>query len=200
MPTKEIRAPLKNEERRGFLASALGFIACSYHTPTLAEYQTSSIPEPASRENSIADQLMQLCSPANNAGTGLMADYFSTDDCSGNPIISRLDGPVEIDPSEAWPKDFPRAARWRGWIRPPLPGSYLFHMNHPLVNIFISRKLVSGSQGEEAFPLIFVAGKYYPISIEAHGINTLNSVCSLEWTTPHGMRFLIPRQLLYPPT
>jgi hypothetical protein len=46
------------------------------------------------------------------------------------------------------------------------------------------------------------AGRFYPVLIELKGLNpaAAQQRVRLEWTAPHGARYLIPRALLHQPT
>jgi len=152
------------------------------------------------KEGSRAEQSMRMCSSANGSGVGLLAEYFAADQCQGLPVLSRVEGPVEWDPAEVWPGTGPASARWRGWVKPPLPGNYKFHAAHPGARIVVARQAFVCEDDSSMEPISLEAGRYYPISLEIHGLRASTAFIRLEWTAPHGMQFLIPRSLLYLPT
>lgn len=156
--------------------------------------------EMALKESDRASQRMQLCSAANPIGVGLQGDYFATDDCTGSPIFSQIEGPVELDPNTVWPQGPPGSVRWSGWVKPPLPGKYAFHAEHPRATLVVARQLFQGGEGSTSDKIEMAAGRYYPLLLEVRGLNASVEGVILEWTAPHGMRFLIPRALLYLPT
>jgi hypothetical protein len=143
---------------------------------------------------------MQLCSASNSAGIGLIAEYFASDEFRNPPMFSRIDGPVFLDPSEFFSDRRPTAVRWRGWIKPPLSGEYSFHMKHSHIEIKISQAVVTESARGHLEPVTLSAGRYYPIYVEAKKISSITEGIGLEWTAPHGMRFIIPKSLLYTPS
>jgi hypothetical protein len=154
----------------------------------------------ALKESQRASNLMALCSAANSAGIGLRGEYFATEDCSGPAILSRVDGPVHLDPAEVWSHGSPSSARWRGWVKPPLPGKYAFHAKHPGATIVVAHQILQVADGSTTQEIEMAAGRYYPLLLEIHGLNASTDGVRLEWTAPHGMRFVIPRALLYLPT
>ena len=151
-------------------------------------------------ESTWADQSMQICSAVNGSGVGLLAEYFAADQCEGKPVLSRVEGPVEWDPTELWSDDGPASARWRGWVRPPLSGKYMFHAAHPGARIVVARRPFITRDESSMEPISMEAGRYYPIVLEVYALRASTAPIQLEWTAPHGMRFLIPRSLLYLPT
>jgi hypothetical protein len=44
------------------------------------------------------------------------------------------------------------------------------------------------------------SGRYYPILLEARRLDALNGRLKLEWTTPYGARYVVPRGLLFVPS
>ncbi|OYY65287.1 MAG: hypothetical protein B7Y51_03320 [Burkholderiales bacterium 28-67-8] len=154
----------------------------------------------ALKESERASNRMELCSAANPEGVGLQAEYFAAADCTGPAILSRVEGPVELDAATVWPQGSPGSARWRGWVKPPLPGKYVFHADHPGAKIVVARQVFQGGDDAISNQIELEAGRYYPVLLEVHGLNISMTGVRLEWTAPHGMRFVVPRALLYLPT
>lgn len=168
-----------------------------------ARSETDSVPIPSdvnATEGGRAEQSMRMCSAANGSGVGLLAEYFAADQCQGLPVLSRVEGPVEWDPGEVWSGTSPASARWRGWVKPPLPGTYTFHAAHPGARIVVARQALLNVADSKMEPISMEAGRYYPITLEVHALYKSPAFIRLEWTAPHGMKFLIPRSLLYLPT
>ena len=44
------------------------------------------------------------------------------------------------------------------------------------------------------------AGRYYPITIEARNLFAMQRRLRLEWMTPYGAKYVVPRGLLFLPT
>lgn len=147
-------------------------------------------------ERERAEQRMQTCSAANVAGVGLRAEFFSAPGFQGAPIVTRVDGPLELLPAD-WPAGGVRSARWRGWVRPPLPGRYAFHTNLPQARLVVARQEF-GAAAPAALDL--AAGRFYPVVLELARLDGPPPALRLEWTAPHGLRYLVPRGLLYLPT
>jgi hypothetical protein len=148
-----------------------------------------------------AAELAQLCSPDNVAGVGLRGQYFAQDQCRGKPLLVRTDAAVDFDPSLAWPQRLPRprSARWDGWIRPVMAGPYRFHLDVPHSEIEVAHQSLVGENADPRRPIELLAGRFYPIRLAVNKLPS-DGRLRLEWTAPHGARFLVPRALLYMPT
>lgn len=151
-------------------------------------------------EEILAAQREQVCSSRNKAGAGLRGQYFSVAGCAGDPRVTRLDGPVELEGTPDWPIGEIRSIRWQGWVRPPLPGRYFFHMDGQAADVTIGRVLVLERTSTQSVPIEFAAGRYYPVDVRVEARNPASLRARLSWTAPHGIKFLIPRASLYPPT
>jgi beta-glucosidase len=61
---------------------------------------------------------------------GLQAEYFTSNDLSGTPAVSRIDNQVDfdwdIDPIPVSSNQGGFSARWTGQIRPQITGDYVF--------------------------------------------------------------------------
>lgn len=200
MTKKQATANFSGVHRRGVLCAAVvGFLPC--FTAYASEAGPVSMQsDMALKESELASKRMELCSAANPTGLGLQGDYYEADDCTGPIILSRVEGPVQLDPAAVWPQKAPRSARWRGWIKPPLPGKYAFHADHPRAMIVVAHQVFNGGDGSALNQIEMAAGRYYPLVLEVHGLNVTVDEVRLEWTAPHGMRYLLPRALMYLPT
>jgi hypothetical protein len=145
-----------------------------------------------------------LCTSANARGVGLRGEYFARSGFLGGTLLARTDSTIDFDSSLGWPSDhateMPKSARWTGWVRAPITGRYKFHVEPHDALVTISRVRVAGNTSSADASLELIAGRFYPISVEVDRIDPLNSSIRLEWTAPHGARFIIPRSLLNPPT
>jgi hypothetical protein len=142
-----------------------------------------------------------LCSAANAAGVGLRGEYFAAERCAGAPLLVRLDGAIDFDGSFDLPAGSQaraRSVRWSGWVKPPLSGRYRFHAGSPDARIVVARQPLAGPDAAPDVELS--AGRFYPILVEVDRIAAAEARIRLEWTAPHGARFLVPRALLYLPT
>jgi hypothetical protein len=141
------------------------------------------------------------CSSRNAVGVGLKGDYFSQPALKGEVVLSRIDSTVDFDESLEWPADRsatrPLSVRWQGWVKVPLSGRYRFH-GGPAANILVSGLPMAGGAAAADASLDMAVGRFYPIVMEVD----LNSTApvQLEWTAPHGVRYVIPRALLFLPT
>jgi len=150
-----------------------------------------------------AEQKGQLCSGANVTGTGLRGDYFDNDRWQGAPALSRLDATLDFDKTLDWPPERgapPKSVRWSGWIKPPLTGRYRFHLDWPGAHISIGREDMLGGNAKPGASVVLSAGRFYPILVEVPHTSGLSRGARLEWTGPHGLRFPLPKSLLFPPT
>lgn len=165
------------------------------------EATASAVPTPQDLEPSA--QRSELCSGANVVGVGLKAEYFAESGWRGAPVLSRTETSVDFmgladlpEPLRATP---PRAVRWSGWVKAPTNGVYRFHVQPGQARVTISRLDVqAGSAQTQGVDM--VAGRFYPITVELDGLDEAVWPVRLEWTAPHGARYLIPRALLNLPT
>ena len=198
--------PRSSEAFHGFNARRRLLMAatCALSLPwSGARSETVALPtrnDLNAKEGARAQQSMQMCSSANGSGVGLLAEYFAADHCEGTPVLSRVEGPVEWDPTEPWSDSRPASARWRGWVKPPLPGNYRFHAGHPDARIVVARQPFLTGDESSMEPISLEAGRFYPITLEVYALHASTAPIRLEWTAPHGMQFLIPRSLSYLPT
>jgi hypothetical protein len=145
-----------------------------------------------------------LCSPSNALGVGLRGEYFDEVNWQGARLLTRVDPVVDFDASLDWPAGEarrPLSARWTGWIKAPISGSYRFHVDASGARVVVALQTLSGEGAPPAAEIKLDAGRFYPVSIEIArlGIPAGKRV-TLEWTAPYGARFLVPRALLHLPT
>ena len=144
-----------------------------------------------------------LCSSSNAKGEGLRGSYFHQVLDQGKPVLVRTDGVIDFDASFDWPGltpgPRPVSARWQGWVKPMVSGRYKFHADQPTANITVARQLMTGPRAQANASIELVAGRFYPITMEVRRLDRINGRLRLEWTTPYGARFVIPRALLFMP-
>ncbi|HEX6707041.1 MAG TPA: PA14 domain-containing protein [Albitalea sp.] len=188
--------------RRAFLAIAAGAGATLLLQRDVGGLRRASSNHLAEAELEHAAQRAALCSSANVAGVGLRGEYFADEGCRGPALLIRQDATIDFDASLDWPAERrdqrPRSVRWTGWVKPPLPGRYRFHPGTSEAQVQVSRQRVAGPDADDGIEL--AAGRFYPIAIELDRIAPGAADVRLEWTAPHGARFLVPRALLYLPT
>lgn len=160
---------------------------------------------PLEAESHYAAQRADLCGAGNAIGVGLKGEYFSAPDYAGKLNLTRTDKLIDFDSSfDAGPElalGKPRSVRWTGWIKPPLSGRYRFHLDAPGATVTIARQIVSGPGAQPEASVEMAIGRFYPITIEVRNVDpTYAGRWSLEWTAPHGMRYVVPTALLFMPT
>lgn len=156
-------------------------------------------------ELSRADARADLCTAANAVGVGLRGEYFSEEFMRGSTLLVRVDTVVDFDmgslrsPSgQTEPKV--ASVRWSGWIKPPLSGMYRFHADTPHMRVMVARNVVAGEGAQGDAKLDLAAGRFYPIEVIVTKLGEAGTTVKLEWTAPHGARYLVPRALLHLPT
>jgi PA14 domain len=144
---------------------------------------------------------MELCSARNAVGVGLRGEYFASREFQGRPVMVRLDPVIDFGDDWELPPNLTDqrigSVRWYGWVKAPLSGSYRFHVHAPGGRILVSQGDVTAGR-----PFEMVAGRFYPVQIEWRdlGPHRVVRTVRLEWTAPHGARYLVPRALLFQPT
>lgn len=146
-----------------------------------------------------------VCSARNPAGVGLRGEYFAAEGMQGAPMLVRVDGVLDFDNSLDWPAEKsaqrPRSVRWTGWVKAPLSGAYHFHGSVPHMRVTVARDIVAGVDAPPGAQITMVAGRYYPLTIELDRVPVGDMrPIRLQWTAPHGSRYIPPRALLYQPT
>lgn len=155
-----------------------------------------------------AAERADLCTAANATGVGLRGEYFSNALAQGAPKLVRVDEVIDFDRSSI--TGLPEIAtqpvssvRWSGWIKAPFTGAYHFHADTPNMRITVANKLVAGGGAtapEQKFDM--AAGRFYPIEVVVTQVTNSDSDARirLEWTAPHGARYVVPKALLHLPT
>lgn len=69
---------------------------------------------------------------------------------------------------------------------------------------FVSSSLYSicAPWGVDLISVSLKSGRYHPVVMEVPDLDVpvFDGVIKFEWTSPHGVRFLVPRALLYLPS
>jgi hypothetical protein len=150
-----------------------------------------------------ADERADICTAANAVGVGLRGEYFSEASLRGPASLVRVDSVVDFSPSMDWPTGIaarPASVRWSGWIKPPLSGRYRFHADAPNMKVLVARNLVAGVGAAPDGIVDMAAGRFYPIEIIVSQITNSDARIRLEWTAPHGARYVVPKALLHLPS
>jgi hypothetical protein len=151
-----------------------------------------------------ADMRANLCTGSNAVGAGLRGEYFAGAIGVGEPVLVRVDSPMHFDAGLNWPDNLsvarPGSVRWSGWIKAPLAGGYRFHADTPGMRVSVANQVVAGAGAAAAEAVPMVAGRFYPITVELITVPADLGEVKLEWTAPHGARYLVPRSLLFLPT
>jgi hypothetical protein len=154
-------------------------------------------------ERKYAQQRADLCGAGNAVGVGLKGEYFADTGMTGPVLLSRVDRFVDFDGQFDWPADQsarPQSARWSGWIKPPLAGKYRFHADAPGMKVMVANQFVAGDGAPADAAVAMALGRFYPITIEARRLDpAFAGRWRLEWTAPHGMRYVVPTALLFMP-
>lgn len=151
-----------------------------------------------------AQQRADLCGAGNAVGVGLRGEYFDQPDLSGTLLLSRVDRTIDFDAQLEWPSNQPtlaRSARWSGWIKPPLAGVFRFHADAPGMRVSVAHRPVAGADvPAQANGVEMALGRFYPLLVELRRIEPgFTGRWRLEWTAPHGMRYVVPTALLFIP-
>ncbi len=154
-------------------------------------------------ERASADQRGQLCTAANATGVGLRGEYFSKAGQAGETLLQRIDATIDFDAAMEWPTELAakpaRSVRWSGWVKPPLSGTYRLHVTAPDAKLVIANREFQGPAAQDA-AIELAAGRFYPVRIELDVPSSASARMRLEWTAPHGARYVVPRPLLFQPT
>ena len=166
-------------------------------------------PSPAPSSDRMAAELLRaderagICSAANAVGVGLRGEYFSEPSLQGDVALVRVDGVVDFDSSMDWPAGLvaqPASVRWSGWVKPPLSGGYRFHADAPHMKVLVARNVVAGEGASPDDTVDLAAGRFYPIEIIVTQLTSSDKRIRLEWTAPHGARYVVSKALLHLPT
>lgn len=177
--------------------------ACDLFKPG-ARDQPSGI-DPMTAELLRAAERADMCTAANAVGVGLRGEYFPLPDLKGPIALVRVDEVVDFDAS-IWRQSELGATgriasiRWSGWIKAPISGVYRFHAETPGMKILVARTLVAGVGAAPGAAADMAAGRFYPIEVTVNRNDESAAQIRLEWTAPHGARYVVPKTLLQLPT
>lgn len=160
--------------------------------------------DPMTAELLRAAERADICTAANAVGVGLRGEYFAETNLRGTAVLVRVDDVVDFDASilqlsESGARKV-SSVRWSGWIKAPISGQYRFHAEAPSMKVRVSRVLVAGADAPPDVGVDMAAGRFYPIDVVVNEIIDSPTRIRLEWTAPHGSRYVVPKTLLQLPT
>lgn len=165
---------------------------------------TTTIPDPMAAELARAAERADVCMASNAAGVGLRGEYFAASGLKGDPVMVRVDDVVDFDDSIRAENSSAGAGigsvRWTGWVKAPISGRYRFHADAPGVRITVARTVVAGVGASGQVEMDLAAGRFYPIEVVLLEVSPSEKRIRLEWTAPHGARYVVPKSLLHLPT
>ncbi len=144
---------------------------------------------------------------------GLKAEYFASRHFAGDKrVIERIDPGVNFNFGDGTPEadKFEKeefSVRWKGSLIPRETGSYEFAIHTengarlkvndnttPLIDVWVR----SGSETEFTGSRFLIEGRVYPIELEWFKFKEPTSSVALFWTSPQGVKELIPAANLIP--
>lgn len=207
--------PLSNPRRslllrRGLMLAALGGVAVLVVRRDEVFALTRPVPPVTDTADRMAAELLQaaqradMCTSANPAGVGLRGEYFDKAFLKGSPRLVRTDDTVDFDQSVKWPSGSAAkpmsSVRWTGWVRAPISGGYRFHADAPGMRVLVARQLVAGAGAPPEEKVELAAGRFYPVEVVIDQFTDSDRRIQLEWTAPHGARYVVPKALLQLPS
>jgi hypothetical protein len=140
-----------------------------------------------------------------SASTGLTGTYYPTNDLSGTPSVSRLDGTVNFawgtgSPDSRLPSDN-FSARWTGKVVAAASGMTTFYTDSDSgVRVWVNNQLVIDNWTPHALathsgPIALTAGTQYAIRVE-YRETTGSATAKLSWSYASVGRTIIPRTAL----
>lgn len=151
-----------------------------------------------------AAERANICTAANAVGVGLRGEYFADADLRGPAVLVRVDDVVDFDASIRQHAETGAqkvsSVRWAGWIKSPISGQYRFHADAPGMKVLVARNVVAGADAPPDAKVDMAAGRFYPVEVVVSQITDSPTRIRLEWTAPHGARYVVPRALLQLPT
>lgn len=133
----------------------------------------------------------------------IAAEYFRGDSIMGDPIVTRLDAPLDFlwDSAEDLPLPAPFSARWTGSIHLPQYKEYEFAIQTDgAATLLIDEKPIleapPGGQGPVASSVL-LAGGFHAFSLTYHS-GAQPGELSLLWKDSDGNFVPIPRQAFFP--
>ncbi len=208
--------PLLNPSRRPMLlrrtvvVAAVGAAALmALRREEIAAWIQPAAPAAAAADRMSAELLQaaqraDMCTGANAVGVGLRGEYFEQASLGGTARLVRIDEVVDFDQTLQWPSGTGEkpisSVRWSGWVRAPISGAYRFHADAPGMRVLIARKLVAGGGAPADEKVDLSAGRFYPVEVVVEQLTNSDARIRLEWTAPHGARYVVPKALLNLPT
>jgi hypothetical protein len=178
----------------------------------IASFQSDrsvSKPDGASSDR-MADELLSaagradMCTAVNAVGVGLKGEYFAEADLAGSTRLVRIDDVIDFDASvgnaSGNEREPVRSVRWSGWLKAPISGSYRFHADAPGMRVSVARTVVAETGVASGEKIDLAAGRFYPVEVEVRELVASAPRIRLEWTAPHGARYVVPKALLHLPT
>ncbi|HSC36227.1 MAG TPA: PA14 domain-containing protein, partial [Chitinophagaceae bacterium] len=141
-------------------------------------------------------------------GTGLHADYYTTNNLTGPIALSRTDTTVNFD----WGYGAPASTvyvtdnfsiRWAGQVLAPYSETYTFYTNSDDgVRLWVNgRQIINNwtdhAATENSGTITLVAGQKYDIVMEYYEKGAA-AVAKLSWSSPSAAKAIIPKRYLYP--
>ena len=206
MHLPDVSRSASNPSRRKLLGVGASLAAALLWIRRDGVAATESVPAGplAEREFERAARRAELCSTSNAVGTGLRGEYFAGELGRGDPLLVRTDATIDFDRSLEWPVQGglrqPASARWTGWVKPPISGRYRFHADQPAARLVVARQVMVGEGAGADASIELASGRFYPVTLEMKRLGGMQDRLRLEWTAPHGARYLVPRALLFMPT
>lgn len=143
------------------------------------------------------------------AGTGLTGSYFSNTSLAGAPILTRVEGPIDL----AWGANSPApgivdidnfGVRWTGRIQAPASETYTFWIfSDDGVRLWVNGALLLDrwfdQYGPEtaSAPITLQAGQSYNITLEYYE-RWAGAEVHLSWSSPSTPKQIVPMSRLFP--
>ena len=146
---------------------------------------------------------------SSGTGTGLVGDYFSNQNLSGSPTLTRTDATVDFNwgtaaPHASLPADG-FSVRWSGKVQPQFSETYTFYTyTDDGARLWVNGvQLVNDWNGhpatENSGTIALTAGQQYNIVMEFFD-GAVDAVARLSWSSASTPKAVIPQSRLYPPS
>jgi titin len=146
---------------------------------------------------------------SSGTGTGLVGDYFSNQNLTGFPTLTRTDATVDFNwgtaaPHASLPADG-FSVRWSGKVQPQFSETYTFYTyTDDGARLWVNGvQLVNDWNGhpatENSGAIALVAGQQYNITMEFFD-GAVDAVARLSWSSASTPKAVIPQSRLYPPS
>lgn len=182
------------------VAAAAGWALVEWRQRAALPGRNAALSSPQ-RDLDVLPTANALCTAANAVGVGLQGAYFEGERASGRLLLERIDPVIDFAPGFALPPGTAPAqsVRWKGWIKAPLSGKFRFHATVPGLSIRVANQPAAGEGAPDEPAIEMSSGRFYPIQIELARSDAQQAL-RLEWTAPHGARYVVPKALLFAPT